>query len=272
MRANRPELRILTTTILLGTLALTLAAVIGYAWWSTQRGLTRHTQEKVDIIARFLENGMTLLPEGGADLAGLHTLMGRVAEESGVSRLEVARGAAVARQYGPSETPHELDEQVQQAFQTGQCFTVIETRNGQRTIRRLKVLKASENCLDCHDVAPGEVLGVMDVSFDLARVQVTPPDFYRNLGLISLLVTVVAVLLVILIFSRINMARRIEGIAALTSAIATGELDRRVSPLPGTGMDGLARAINDMADSLQAHETTLLRQQKELEEANRCTL
>lgn len=31
MRANRPELRIITATILLGTLALALAVIIGWA-------------------------------------------------------------------------------------------------------------------------------------------------------------------------------------------------------------------------------------------------
>jgi hypothetical protein len=41
MRSVRPELRVITVTILLGILALALAVVIGYAWWSDQRSLTR---------------------------------------------------------------------------------------------------------------------------------------------------------------------------------------------------------------------------------------
>lgn len=45
MRANHPELRVITISILLGSLALALAIIIGYAWWSTQWDLTHHAQE-----------------------------------------------------------------------------------------------------------------------------------------------------------------------------------------------------------------------------------
>ncbi len=269
MRASRPELRAVTVTILLGTLALALAIVIGYAWWSTQRGLTRHAEEKVDIIAQFLESGMALLPQGGADLEGLHVLMEQVGGEHGVRRLQVARGQAIASQYGSAEMAPAPDALTRQVFQTRQDITVLETRDGHRMVRRVRALRASESCLGCHQAAPGEILGVIDVSFDLARVQPTGPDFYRNLVLVSLLVSVITVLLVFLVFSRVNMGRRIESVTALAGGITAGDLERRVSPLPGMGLDGLARTINEMAQSLQAHEEALAQQQQELEEANR---
>jgi uncharacterized iron-regulated membrane protein len=41
MLANRLEVRVITIAILLDTLALALAIISGYAWWSAQRGLTR---------------------------------------------------------------------------------------------------------------------------------------------------------------------------------------------------------------------------------------
>jgi len=143
MRANRPELRVITVTILLSTLALALAVIVGYAWWSSQYNLVHHPEEAI------------------------------------------------------------------------------------------------------------------------------APDFYWNLLLVSLLVSVILVLLVFLVFSRANMARRIETVTDLAGDIAAGDRDRRVSALPGTGMDGLAQSINEMAESLQAHEEALARQQQELEEANR---
>lgn len=191
----------------------------------------------MDIIAQFLENGMALLPEGGADLDGLHLLMEKVGEDHGAHRLFVARGAATTRQYGPSETPYLPDDPTRQAFQSGQDLTLVETRDGRRIVRRLKVLEASPSCLGCHETVPGEILGVLDVSFDLARVQSIGPDFYRNILLVSLLVSVITVLLVFLVFSRVNMARRIEGVTTLAGDIASGNLDRRVRSLPGTGAD-----------------------------------
>lgn len=269
MDSNQPELRAATVTVLLGTLALTLAIIVGYAWWSAQRGLTRHAEEKTDIIARLFGESMTILPDCDTDQERLNALTNEISEMYGVSRLEIARGAAVARQHGPLETSYVPDNQAQQAFQTGRGATVIVTRNGQRYIRRLKVLAASKACLGCHDVEQGEILGIMDVSFDLERVQPSSAGFYRNLGLVSALVAVIAVLLVLLIFSRIHVTHRLEGIAALASAIAAGDLERRVSRLPGAEMDSLARAINEMAHSLQTHNAALTRQQNELEEANR---
>jgi two-component sensor histidine kinase len=161
------------------------------------------------------------------------------------------------------------DDLAQEVFQTGQCVTVIETRDGQRMVRRLTPLKASQACAVCHDAAPGEILGVLDASFDLEKVQSPGPDFYRNLLLVSLLVSIILVLLVFLIFSRINMARRIEGVTDLAGDIAAGDFERRVPALPGARTDGLARVINEMAKSLQTHEAALGRQQRELEEANR---
>ena len=269
MRANRPELRVITVSILLGTLALALAIIIGYAWWSTQWGLTRHVQEKVDIIAQFLENGMALLAEGGADLDGLYLLMEKVGEDNGARKLAIARGTATTHQYGPSKVPYVPDDHTEQAFQIGQDATIVETVDGHRTVRRLKVLEAKASCLGCHQTDPGEILGILDVSFDLARVQSVGPDFYRNLVLVSLLVSVITMLLVFLVFSRVNMARRIEGVTTLAGDIASGNLDRRVMSLPGTSIDGLAKAINEMADSLETQQKALAYQQRELEEANR---
>ena len=268
MHKRRPELQILTITILLGTLALALAIVVGYAWWTNQRGLTRHTREKVDLIAQFLENGMALLPQGGADLEGLYILMQRVGEENGARSLNVSRGEAVTRQYGPATSSYLPDEQAQQVLHNGRDVTIVETQDGRRFARRLKAMAASPTCLACHEAQPGEILGVLDVSFDLARVQPAGPDFYRNLLLVSTLVSVITVLLVFLVFSRINMARRIESVTSLAGGIAAGDLDHRLTALPGTDMDGLAGVINDMAESLQVQQATLARQQQELEEAN----
>ncbi len=269
MHVRRPELRVLTVTILLGTLALALAVVIGYGWWSTQRNLSHRTQEKVDLITQFLENGMALLPQDGADLDGLYLLLEGVGEDSGLRHLRVMRGAAVSRQYGPSSNGFLPDGQVQRVFQTGQGVTRIEKEGKTRVVRRVEPLIASSSCTSCHDVAPGEILGVLDLSFDLARVRSPDPDFYRNLLLVALLVSVISVLLVFLLFSRVHMARRIEGVAALAGDIAAGNLDRRVAPLPGSDMDGLAQAINEMAASLQSQQEALARQRRELEEANR---
>ncbi len=269
MRAERPELRAITVTILLSTLALALAIVIGYAWCSTQQSVNRQAHERVDTVAQFLENGMALLPHSGTDLDGLHMLMAQLGVQQGARNLAVSRGEGVARQYGPSAMAGTRDTLIQQVFDTGQDVTTVETKDGRRVVRQLKALEASERCQDCHVAAPGEILGVMDVAFDRARVQSVGPDFYRNFVLVSLLASVIAVLLVFLVFSRVNMGRRIESVTVLASDIAAGDPDRRVAALPGTGMDSLAQSINEMAQSLQAQQTALALQQQELQEANR---
>lgn len=269
MRDRRPELRAVTVTILLGTLALALAVVIGYAWWSSQRHLAPDAQEKVDLVFQFLVDGMALLPAEGGDDEVLHTLLGQVGQQVGVRHLEIVRGAGVTRQFGQAQSFREPDEPAQRALQTGESVSVVETSDGQQTIRYFEVLRASPECMHCHDAAPGEILGVIDVAFPVAQARSFGPDFYWNLVLVSLLVGVITVLLVVLTFSRINMARRIESVASLAGDIAAGGRSRRVDSLPGTGMDGLARTINDMARSLQAHEEALNRQQSELEDANR---
>ena len=146
---------------------------------------------------------------------GLHILMQRVGEENGARSLNVARGEAVTRQYGPARSPYVPDEQAFEVPHSGEDITIVETRDGRRIARRLKAMTATPTCLACHDAQPGEILGVLDVSCDLARVQPTGPDFFRNLLLVSLLVSVIIVLLVFLVFSRVNMARRIESVTSL---------------------------------------------------------
>lgn len=106
------------------------------------------------MIAQFLENGMALLPEGGADLEGLHILMERVGEENGARWLEIARGAPINRQYGPSASAYVPDDLAHQVFQSGQDITVVESQGRRRVVRHLKVLKASESCLGCHQAEP----------------------------------------------------------------------------------------------------------------------
>lgn len=126
-----------------------------------------------------------------------------------------------------------------------------------RFITYLMPLKASENylgtnCLSCHQVAPGKVLGAARVSYALNELD---GEFRQNLyivGGLNLLLSLLGIGLLIALLRRVVIAPLLSMRGAMHEIEVASDLARRLEAGADDEVGALARAINSMLDKFTA--------------------
>ena len=142
--------------------------------------------EQVKAIADSYFDGLNKLMLTGG-MATRDELRQQVATQPNVVEARVIRGDGVSGQYGPGGAQEKaLDDLDQNALKGGEVVRITHTDKG-RQLTVIRPYKASEhtrgvNCMGCHSVAPGSVLGAIRVTYDLGPIDAR----IRNSGLESL--------------------------------------------------------------------------------------
>ncbi len=163
-----------------------------------------------------------------------------------VLEARVIRGDAVIGQYGPADSKEMASDELDRAALQGKETARIEESGQGRRLTLARPFRASEktrgvNCLGCHGVPAGTVLGVVRVSYDLAPVDAR----IRNAGLASLgihgVLFLIGMALLILALRR-TVAAPINRLTALMSRVEQeSDLNLRI---PVDGKDEIARAAS----------------------------
>ncbi|MEW5787627.1 MAG: methyl-accepting chemotaxis protein [Pseudomonadota bacterium] len=141
---------------------------------------------QVQAIADGYFDGLNKLMLTGAmdSRADLHKT---VAEQPNVLDARVIRGEGVVSQYGPGNGHEQpVDDLDRAALKGEQVARILDTDNGRQLVV-VRPYKATENtrgvnCMGCHGVPAGTVLGAVRISYDLSPVDAR----IRNSGLESL--------------------------------------------------------------------------------------
>jgi methyl-accepting chemotaxis protein len=201
------------------------------------------TAEQVKSIADGYFDGLNKLMLTGG-MASRDELRKLTAGQANVLEARVIRSEGVSGQYGPG-TPEEAvrDELDRSALKGEEILRITHTDKG-RQLTVIRPYKATEstrgvNCMGCHSVQPGTVLGAVRITYDLAPVDAR----IRNSGLeslgIHLALFVLGMGLLSLAFKRI-VTRPIERLTGFMTRIEQqSDLSLRV---PAGGHDEIARA------------------------------
>jgi methyl-accepting chemotaxis protein len=176
--------KILGFTALLFLVLLTASLV--HSFFSEKKLAEEFTTEQTKAIADGYFDGLNklMLTGGMNDRAELQK---QIASQPNVLEARVIRADAVKGQYGPGNESEIARDELDRSALKGQETALIEDSDKGRRLTVIRAFKATEhtrgvNCLGCHSVAPGSVLGAVRVSYDL-----TPVDArIRNSGLESL--------------------------------------------------------------------------------------
>lgn len=200
---KKPSIKTITVNSLinvLSILALVLLLITGLNFRSLS---TRAIENQALAHAELVKAGLTAHMKAGI-MASRDYYLNEIRELHHVKALDIVRGEGVAQQYGPGKTGERAADAVtRQAFDTSKPVFILNELSFQPTVRVIIPYIASQqgglDCLACHQVAEGTVLGAVDIELDVKE--------YRNhalwvmAGLLAL--SIVAFALVFVNTSRI---------------------------------------------------------------------
>jgi len=132
--------------------------------------------------AEIVKAGLTAQMKAGVIEKG-NFYLAEIRELTKINKIIIIRGEAINKQFGTA-SPGSIykDQIIEQAFATKKAVFTIDEFNFSPTIRGVIPYVANSsgtvNCLSCHTVPEGSVLGVIDITLDVTE--------YRNQSLLVL--------------------------------------------------------------------------------------
>ena len=261
--AYRLPIRVRVAASLVAAAGLAVAAMLGGA-------AHYHRAEEIDQARAFAESVNQLVLAGltGFMIAGVPDRRGvfldQIEQANDVRGLRVLRGEAVDRQYGPSALSTKPGDAAElEVIRTGKALHEVRRDGAHESLKAVMPILAlrdslGKNCLGCHLVPEGTVLGAVTLEISLDRMNAATASFLRQMSLIALAILAPLALLVYHTVRR-SVSRPLEALAGSLDDIAAGQVDlgRRLS-VDGGDEIAMARAafnrVLDKADAMTRSE------------------
>jgi len=233
------------TAAIWGVLVIVWAAMIIWSSQVNRETAIRQAQDFAQSIHEMTMAGLTGMMITGT-VGQREVFLDQIKQLSIIKDLHVARGEAVIKLFGPdTKDTRQLDGQEQQVMQSGAPYVAVETEGGSSFLRVINPTKASKNylgkdCISCHQVPEGTVLGVVSMKVSLDSVEAEVQSF--RLKIAGFALGVIGVLLVIIYFLTHHFVTApLDELRKGLEDIARGEgdLTRR---LPVKGQDEVGQA------------------------------
>jgi methyl-accepting chemotaxis protein len=249
-----------------GTLLLVLGVTVAaVTTWSTrvQRRLAlEQAQQLADASVQTIVPAITTIL-GTGDRVQHETFLTQLRRNSAIRSADVHPGAAVLSQFGAprataratrgnqpkAEAPrlradHGNDPVVEKVLTTGDPFYGLTEASGDLAYRAVVPLLATRkymnaDCLRCHKVPEGTVLGVVSLTFGLQQVRMASAWFHQTVLLGALALAVLLAYVAYLLCAR-TIARPLGEVVARMRDIADGEGDL-TQRLPVRGRDEIGQ-------------------------------
>ncbi|HJW24376.1 MAG TPA: methyl-accepting chemotaxis protein [Rhodocyclaceae bacterium] len=243
------------------TAAIWLVLVIvwtGMIFWSSQANRDTAIRQAQDFSRSIHE--MTMAGLTGMMITGTvgqrEVFLDQIKQLSIIKDLHVARSGAVEKLFGPdTKDKRDLDAVEKQVMQTGTPYMAVENVDGSSFLRVINPTRASKNylgkdCIACHQVPEGTVLGVVSMKVSLDSVEAEVANF--RLKIAGAALVVIGVLLVIIyLLTHHFVTHPLDQLRKGLEDIARGEgdLTRRL-PVAGKDEVGQAAAVfNEMMEN-----------------------
>lgn len=201
----KPSIKTLTIKSLINFLLILALLTVVIAGINFRALSTTAIENQALAHAKLVRAGLTAHMKGGIiEKRGYY--LDEIRQLHEVDSLEIVRGPAVMAQFGPG-TEHEkpVDEVTAPVFSSKQPLFIIDEFTLTPTIRAIIPYIASSegnlNCLSCHEVEEGTVLGAVDIVMDVSE--------YQRWG-VMVLIGIIAILAIFLILILLNTIRTIQ--------------------------------------------------------------
>ena len=180
----------------------------------------------------------------------------QIEQLSVIKDLVVARSDAVVKLYGPdTKSKRPLDALETQVMASGTPYMAVETANGSSFLHVINPTKASKNylgkdCLVCHQVPEGTVLGVVSMKVSLDSVEAQVAAFRIKIAGVAL-AALGALLVIIYLITNHFVSKPLEAMRKGLADIARGEgdLTRRLDVRGNDEVGQSAQVFNEMMEN-----------------------
>jgi methyl-accepting chemotaxis protein len=226
--------------------------------WTTQVNRDTAIRQAQDFSQSIHE--MTMAGLTGMMITGTvgqrEVFLDQIKQLSIIKDLHVARSEAVSKLYGPdTKSNRSLDTIEQKVMQSGEPYMAVESDDSGSFLHVVNPTKASANylgkdCLVCHQVPEGTVLGVVAMKVSLDSVESEVAAFRLKIAGVAI-VALGALLVIIYLLTRHFVTAPLDELRKGLRDIASGEgdLTRR---LPVKGQDEVgqsAQVFNEMMEN-----------------------
>ncbi|KAB2918988.1 MAG: methyl-accepting chemotaxis protein [Dechloromonas sp.] len=215
----------------------------------------RQAQDFAQSIHEMTMAGLTGMMITGT-VGQREVFLDQIKQLSIIKDLHVARGEAVSKLYGPdTKAGRSLDPLEQKVMQTGEPYMAVEKSDGGSFLHVINPTKAAKSylgkdCIVCHQVPEGTVLGVVSMKVSLDSVESEVAAFRLKIGGVAI-AALGALLVIIYLLTHHFVTAPLEDLRKGLRDIASGEgdLTRR---LPVKGQDEVgqsAQVFNEMMEN-----------------------
>ena len=259
------NLRLGTGTVTSKVMALTaglflviLSVSLLYNYLAQEKLAEKFAAEQTKTVADSYFDGLNKLMLTGA-MAEREKLRKEIVDLPNVVDAHVVSGPGVTQQYGPGQPSETANKKYAAQALAGEEQVVIENTDTGRHLVVSRPYRATEstrgvNCMGCHSVAAGTVLGVVQIHYDLGPVDAE----IRNASLIN-----VGIYVTLFVIGMILMQGALKKIIARPInhlANAMGQIEKESDltlRVPVTGKDEIAHAGQAFNAMLERFSGTL---------------
>lgn len=154
----------------------------------------------------------------------------QIKQSNNIRALRVVRGESVTRQFGQGTAAESMADDVErEVLGSGRPVIGIRQDGGREILKAVMPAVARKNylgkdCLGCHRVAEGAVLGAVTMEISLDKVNAAVADFRANMFLAAALISIPLILFIYFSLSR-SVTRPLKAMADGLNNIAEGEID-----------------------------------------------
>ncbi len=249
---------LLMGVVLLVVLAVGLYTLREFSFYTAER----HARSVAETVKESLTESMV-----NGTIAKRQQFLERLKDVPGVEGVRVIRGLAVENQFGPGLImEHSEDEAEANVLACGQPAFKAIGKNGAMVFRAIIPYIATDtgtpNCLQCHAVSRGTVLGAIAIDIPLDGVRRQAITAVSLLGLFMFLTALLALLLLRrLLQPLVETAAAVKDVVAqAVGGVFSGRIERRTSDELGE----IASQLNRLMEFLDEGITTIGRRVGEL--------
>ncbi len=189
-------------------------------------------------------------------LANKKVIQDKFMQHESMREVRIIRHENTVRMFGKGDADAAVKDGIDRRSLSGESVSQIDDVNGERVFTVAKPLIATENtrgtnCLHCHNVKSGEILGAVRISYSLTSLDSRVAAGVQKSGMMQLLVIVIA-FLGLAYFVRVSLIWRFKRLQKkLLHIESTMDLNLRINAVADDELGEVAKALDRMMNRFQ---------------------